>query len=287
MRLPALPARGETVTGGRFLQAFGGKGANSVVAAARLGSPTTAAGFVARLGNDAQAESMLAAFGRDGIGVEHVTRDPEMPSGAALVMVGDAGDNYLAVAPGSNHRLMPEHVDAAREMIADSAVLLTQMEVPAETVRHAIELAAAAGVTVILNFAPTVEADLDWDKVDVLVVNETEAEQLGRGATLEASAVALLGRGVGRVVITLGADGVLIVEERGVTRVEAFEVKAVDTTAAGDTFCGALAVRMAEGSVLEEACRWAQAAAALCVTGLGAQPSIPTRSEVERWLQSR
>ncbi len=287
MRLGRLPDRGETVTDGTFRQVFGGKGANSVVAAARAAGEGSAA-FVARLGNDPHVPTMLENFRRDGIDVEHVSFDPDLASGTALVMIGADGDNYLSVAPGSNAKLMPEHVAAAADVIEQSSVLLTQMEVPAVTVERAIELAQAAGVRCVLNYAPATGEPVRVDeRIDTLVVNEPEARQLvGRDDDEAMLARALRERGPAIVIVTLGAQGVLICDADGCRTSPALRVEPIDATAAGDTFCGAYAMALSEGRGVDEAASFGQAAAALCVTKLGAQPSIPTRPKIEQRLRA-
>ncbi len=284
MRLPHLPSRGETVSSGEFRQVFGGKGADRAVAAARSAKGNGMVTFVARLGADVYADTMIENFRRDGMVVEHVNVDADTPSGTALVMIGADGDNYLSVAPGSNARMTPEHVDAATSDITASNVLLTQMEVPAAAVDRAIDLASSAGVRVVLNYAPATEEAVAVDsRIDTLIVNETEARQLfGRDEPPESLAVALRDLGPAVVIITLGGQGVLVCDGGDCFVKQAFKVEPVDATAAGDTFCGAYSTALSEGKSVEDAVRFGQAAAALCVTKLGAQPSIPQRDDIER-----
>jgi ribokinase len=283
-----LPAPGETVLGGAFVMAAGGKGANQAVAAARLGAQVT---FVARVGQDVFGERALAGFEREGISTQHIIADPEAASGVALITVDSAGENSITVAPGANARLSPEDVEGARAAIKDADVLLLQLEVPLETVQTAAELAHQAGVRVILNPAPAPASPLPptlLAYVDVLTPNEKEASDLvGASESPEKAARGLLQHGVGAVVITLGARGALIAVPQDEQHVAGFAVEAVDTTAAGDAFNGGLAVALAEGQPLAEAVRFANACGALATTRLGAQPSLPTEDEVAALLATQ
>lgn len=284
MKLPHLPRLGETVTDGIFLQTYGGKGANQAVAAARAGAPTRC---LASLGADHYGREMAANFQQEGMDVAGLRHRADLPSGSALVMIGQGGGNYLSVAPGSNHAWTEEEVREDAEKIQSSAMLVLQMEVPVEVVRAAIRIAGQAQVPVLLNYAPCHLVDTSLlEGVSVLVVNETEAEALcglevGSAEQASAAAKELRGLGVEAVIITLGARGALYAGPEGELSVPAFPVSTVDTTAAGDTFCGAFAVAQSEGRPIEDSLRFASAAAACCVTKLGAQPSIPTRDEIE------
>ncbi|MEI6072247.1 MAG: ribokinase [Verrucomicrobiae bacterium] len=287
MKVKRLPDRGETVTDGTFLQTFGGKGANQAVAAARAGGD---ARFVACLGRDAFTPAMVENFRRDGLDVEGLRFVDDLPSGSALVMVDEGGMNYLTVAPGSNAALLPEHIAAGWERIASSGLILLQMEIPVETNRAVLALAREAAIPVILNYAPAhiICPDL-LAGLDTLIVNENEAAGLSGiepsdRNSAERAGRALVGMGARRVLLTLGAAGSMIFADGTSEHVPAFPVTAVDTTAAGDSFCGALGVAVLEGLPLSEAARFATAAAALSVTRFGAQPSIPTRSEIDCFL---
>jgi ribokinase len=279
-----IPRPGETVLGGTFVSAPGGKGANQAVAAARLGADVT---LVARIGNDGFGDAALAGLTREGIQTGFVVRDAQAASGVALITVDDRGENAIAVAPGSNSRLSPEDVERARDAISDADVLLLQLESPLETVRHAARLAQAAEVPVVLNPAPAQPLDHELlGRVTVLTPNRGEASLLSSVAvrdapSAEAAATALLGMGAANVVITLGADGAFWAGPDGVGLVEGVSVDAVDTTAAGDAFNGALAVALAAGQAVPAAVRFATVAGALATTRLGAQPSLPTREAIE------
>jgi ribokinase len=223
--------------------------------------------------------------------LSHVVRDPSRPSGVALIFVGADGENSIGVASGANQRLSPGDVRAARGLIEGAQVLLLQLETPLPTVEAAASIAHRAGVRVILNPAPAQALpDSLLRKVSLLTPNETEAGLLTGISVRDASSAALAAaalrrRGARGVIVTLGAGGALVATEGAVSLVPGFAVKAHDTTAAGDVFNGALAVRLAEGSPLLEAVRFAHAAAAISVTRSGAQPSIPTRREINALLK--
>ena len=287
VKLSHLPKPGETVSGGAFSTAAGGKGANQAVAAARAGAEVS---LVARVGDDSFGEQAIAGFVGDGIDVSHVVRNPASPSGVALIFVDDGGENCIAVAPGANATLTPEDVDAASELITGADVLVMQLETPIESVERAAALAREHGVRVILNPAPARPLNDELlANVSILTPNESEAELL-TGVQVEddesaaAAARALVARGVDTVILTLGSRGAFVFESDSGELVPSFEVQAVDTTAAGDVFNGSLAVGLSEGMPLGKAVRFANAAAALSVTKLGAQPSAPTRSEIEAFL---
>jgi ribokinase len=289
VKVPKIPRPGETIVGGTFATAAGGKGANQAVAAARAGARVT---FVARVGRDMFGEQALEGFRREGLNVDFVLQDPEAPSGVALIFVEESGENSIAVAPGANNSLTPEDVERAGDVLQSADVLVLQLESPLETVRKATDTAAAAGVRVILNPAPAQAVGDDVLKnVAILTPNETEAEFLsgvkveGESGAAEASS-RLLERGPEAVLLTLGARGVFVATKDGTELVPAFRVEAVDTTAAGDVFNGTLAVALAEGRDLAGAVRFASAAAALSVTKLGAQPSAPARKEIEAMMAS-
>jgi ribokinase len=290
VRVPRIPRPGETLLGGDFVTAAGGKGANQAVSAARAGGDVT---FIARVGADALGERALAGWLRDGIRTRFIRRDARHPSGVALLFVADDGQNSIAVAPGANARLSPSDVSRARSAFARADALLAQLETPLETIVAAAALARRHGVPVVLNPAPARPLpDALLRRVAILTPNETEAEMLTgirvTGDTAAARAAdRLRARGARTVVITLGPRGAFVCDDTGGRRVPGLKVKAVDTTAAGDVFNGALAVALAEGRALIDAVRFANAAAALSVTRLGAQPSAPVRSRIERLLRVR
>jgi ribokinase len=290
VRLDRLPLPGETLIGGEFSTAPGGKGANQAVGAARAGGRVA---FVGRVGADGLGRSALENLRRDGVDVRHAVQDRGAPSGVAFIFVGRDGENCIAVASGANDRLSPADVGRAGSALRKAAVLLVQLETPLATVARAVTLASAAGARVILNPAPARPLpDRILRRVSILTPNEHEAELLtgirvnGDSGAARA-AKALLRRGVGAVIVTLGARGAFVADGKSQGLVRGFKVKAVDTTAAGDIFNGALAVALAEDRTLPDAVSFAQAAAAISVTRPGAQPSAPLRAEIDRLLQSK
>lgn len=292
MRVPHLPLRGETVAGSGFSQTFGGKGANQAVAAARAGGEVV---LVCSIGEDELSRRMLAGFQQDRIRTDYLIQTPEAYSGTALILIDPEGNNCIAADPGANYLLTPEQVSRIEPLLPRTAVLLVQYEIPAETVGRALELANQYGVRTIWNFAPAHPFPCmeKFSQTDILIVNETEAGFLAGMSPPESDAetVEALYRmhelGVETIVLTRGVKGSSILAEGNVTHIEAFTVEAVDSTAAGDVYCGTLAVSLTEGKSLMEAVRFASAASALSVTRWGAQPSAPYRSEIEGFLAAR
>jgi len=288
IRLARIPRPGETVLGGEFAMAAGGKGANQAVAAARAGG---AVSFVARVGRDVFGDRAVAELRRDGISTVHIARTGQQPSGVALIFVTAGGENSIAVASGANAGLSPADVRKAEKAMASAKAVLLSLEIPLNSVLAAAALAAKRGIPVFLNPAPARPLpDKLLRFVSVLTPNETEAEIL-TGIRIDDDAAAgraadfLLARGVrDAVIITLGRRGAFVAGPGFRRRLPGFKVRAVDTTAAGDVFHGALAVALAEGGGLSSAVRFANAAAALSVTKPGAQPSIPRRDEIESFL---
>jgi ribokinase len=289
IRVPSIPKPGETVLGGEFTMAPGGKGANQAVAAARAGGHVT---FVARVGDDVFGERALRNFEADGIETRFVFCTPDAPSGIALINVDGRGENSISVASGANAHLSAGDIERADEAFAAADIVLLQLETPMETVLAAAKKVRARGVSVILNPAPARPLDDDLLRlIAVLTPNEHEAEFLTgipirdeRGA--REAAIRLRARGVVAVVITLGERGAFASSPEFEGLIPSFKVDPVDTTAAGDVFNGALAVALAEKVSMEQALRFASAAAALSVTRPGAQPSAPTRAEIRAFLRS-
>jgi ribokinase len=285
--VPRLPREGETVSGGTFYMSHGGKGANQAVAAARLGADVR---FVGCVGRDEHGDRIAEQFVREGIPAEGLNRVEGAPTGVAVIVVDADGRNQIAVAPGANLKLVPEVLQRHAAWLGWAEVLLCQLETPLETVERALAGARRRGVLTVLNPAPARPlSDSLLSLVDCLTPNESEAGLLsgidveGRDSAAEAGR-RLIGRGVERVVVTLGARGAVLCAEGRTLQIPAFPVKAVDTTGAGDAFNGALAVGLAEGRAWDEAMRFAGAAAALACTKPGAQSSLPARSEVDALL---
>jgi ribokinase len=284
---PRMPVKGETIIGGPFLTGPGGKGANQAVAAARLGADVT---MVVMLGTDNFGDLAQSNLVKEGIRSDFVLRTDETHTGAALIFVDAEGENMIVVAAGANELLTPEDVDRARQAVLEADVLLVELEVPMETVERAIRVAHEAGVRVLLNPAPGQPLSAEMlSMVDVLTPNETETQiitdmPVRNPQEAEAAAQQLLAQGVGIAVITLGAQGALIVTPTDTRHVPGQQVEVVDTTGAGDAFNGALAVALAEGKELVEAVAFSNAAAALQVTRFGTAPAMPYRDEVEELL---
>ena len=287
--LPRLPRVGETVSAETLLVGRGGKGANQAVAARRLGAEVRMIGCV---GDDDSGGEIRRALLEQGIGVDGLVTTTEAATGTALIFVDGEGRNQIGVAPGANHRLTVEMARRGEDSVTWAEVVLCQLEVPVPVVRWALETARRHGVTTVLNPAPVQELSDDLlGLVDYLTPNEGEAAALtgievqdldsGRRA-----AARLVERGAGTVIVTLGEQGALVCDGGSAVHFEAFPVEAVDTTGAGDAFCGALAVGLAAGGSLEQIIPLASATAALKCTRRGAQAALPSRADVERFLQS-
>ena len=287
VRVPRLPRAGETVLGGDFRQLAGGKGANQAVAAARAGGVVAMVGCV---GDDQRGRDAVEVLGGDGVNVSQVHRLSAVASGVALIVVDAGGQNSIVVAPGANARLTPAMVRQAEPLIAAAEVVLVQLEVPLDAVVETATIASGHGVRVMLDPAPAQPLpDALWRHLTLITPNVTEAAALtGREIADQgdgwAAAGILLEHGVESAIVTLGADGVLVATRQTRTMIAGLAVEAVDTTAAGDTFAGVLAARLAEGADLVDASRFANAAAAMSVTRMGAQSSVPTRHEITRML---
>ncbi len=291
--VPNIPRPGETVLSRVPLQTLaGGKGANQAVACARLGASVT---FIARVGDDAFGQAALAAFEADGLDTRFVQTTPGTASGVALISVNEAtGENAIVVVPGANAFISPEDVQAAETAFDEASAVVLSLEIPLETVCEAARMGAARKIPVILNPAPAQKLPPALlAHTTILTPNETEAHQIAgtseltEADDLESLAAHLSTTGVPSIVLTLGAVGCIVATPDGIEIVPAPSVRAVDTTAAGDCFTGALACEIARGKPLREAVAFAQYAAALSVTRNGAQNSLPTRAEVESFLRSR
>ena len=281
-----IPNRGETVLGGTFYKAAGGKGANQAVAASRAGGEVS---FISCVGNEYGEES-IEGFRKDGINVDHVKKDPDVATGIALILVDKNGENSISVASGANLSISVSDIQKARHIIADADVLLMQLEIPIEVVEEAAKIAFSAGVKTILNPAPAKPlSDELLKSVSILTPNETETEILAgmkvKNETDAGKAASVIHKkGVDMVVVTIGSKGALLASRDETKIIGGHKVEAKDTTAAGDVFNGALAVAIAENKSLDEAIRFANAAAAVSVTRMGAQPSAPMREEIDNML---
>ena len=278
--LERLPERGETVSEGTLLVARGGKGANQAVAARRLGAEVRLIGCV---GDDASGRDVRAGLAQEGIDVAGLATSMDAATGTALILVDRAGGNQIGVAPGANRALEVRHVEARADDFAWAEIVVTSCEIPLPCVAATLALARRHRATTILNPAPVPRAPIDrLDLVDYLTPNAGEAARLSGVSGEDAAADALVARGAGAVIVTLGETGALCRGRAGAHRVPGIKVEAVDTTAAGDAFNGALAVALAERRDIVAALRFANAAAALACTKHGAQPSLPSRAEVDR-----
>ena len=281
LRLERRPSPGETVTGAELSLFPGGKGANSAVAAARLGASVAMLG---RVGEDSFGEDLVRNLRENGVDAAYVKPVPNAPTGSAFITVTPDGENAIVVSPGANRSFGPGEIDEAAEDLRAASVLVAQLEVDAGAVERAATIVTGAGGRFLLNFAPPREVPEDLIPLsDPLVVNEHEARFLlgGDAGEPEALVEGLLGLGSRSVVVTLGADGALLATGGSTRRFGAPRVEATDTTGAGDAFVGALAARLALGSPLEEAVPYAVLAGAVAVTREGAQGSLPTPEAVE------
>lgn len=279
-----LPRPGETILGGSFFMNPGGKGANQAVTIARLGGQVT---FICKTGSDIFGHQSQQLFEEEGINTSYIFSDSEHPSGVALITVDENAENCIVVASGANANLLPSDLNKADEAIAEADLILMQLEIPMETVEYVAEQGHRLGKKVILNPAPAHPLSPSLLKhLYMITPNETEAEMIsGIKITDETSAIeaakVLVGMGVQNVIITLGSKGALAYCDKDVEMVSALKVEAVDTTAAGDVFNGALTVALSEGRSLPEAVRFACKASAISVTRVGAQSSAPYRNEVD------
>lgn len=288
VRTPRIPAPGETILGHAFSTAPGGKGANQAVAAAKLGAPVKMLG---RVGADDFGKTLRAQLHRVGVDSQFVFKDANAATGVALISVDDAGQNSIIVAPGANGRVTRNDVDHARAALRAARVVVAQLEIPLDVVTYAMKIARDAGALTILNPAPAQSLPRElFENIDVIVPNETEASQLTNivvndfnNATHAARALQQMG--ARHVIITMGNKGALWLGENAKAQhIAPFAIQAIDTTAAGDAFVGALAASLAREQDWTTSLRMASAAGALAATKLGAQPSLPTRAEVEEFL---
>ncbi|HLF36077.1 MAG TPA: ribokinase [Cyclobacteriaceae bacterium] len=289
MKMEHLPKPGETVTDCSFIQVFGGKGANQAVGAARAGGLVT---FVTCLGNDYNAFAMISNFKKDKINVDHIIKENGIACGTALIMIGSHGENYISVAPGANYRLTKEMIDQIIPLIAEASLVMLQYEILPETLEYIIEKCHKSAKAVMLNLAPARNiSHVSLKRTKYLVVNETEAQFLSGMPIIDTGNIGqalkvLKNLGPEIVIITLGENGSFIQTPSETFKVPAFRVNAVDTTAAGDVYCGTLAAALSEEKNLHEAVTMASAAAAIAVTRMGAQPSAPYRNEIDEFIKN-
>lgn len=278
-----IPKPGETVLGGTFFMNPGGKGANQAVSVSRLGGEVI---FISKIGNDIFGKQSSKIFGDEGVNIGGIYAESNSPSGIALITVDKNGENSIVVAPGSNSFLDQDNVKDAMDKFPDADILLIQLEIPMETVKFAIKTAKKRNIKVILNPAPVNEEILPvLDLIDIITPNSQEASALTNHPIddLESAKVAakkINALGVKTVIITMGKDGALLYDSGEFTMIESPKVNAVDTTAAGDVFNGALAVAISEKKDMKSAVAFACRCAAISVTNMGAQSSIPHRNEV-------
>ena len=282
VRTAALPRPGETLIGGDFVMGPGGKGANQAVAARRLGGD---AALVCKVGRDMFGDNAILHYEREGLDTRGILVS-ELPSGVALINVDAKGENSIVVAPGANMDLTEEDIERVSDRIREADIVLLQLEIPIPSVLAAARIAHAGGAQVVLNPAPYAEVpDELFRYVDLFIPNETELSAYtgitvcDRKSALGAADI-MLARGVKKIIVTLGSKGSLIYDGKELCDVAACPVEAVDTTAAGDTYCGALCVGLSEGLTLQEAAVFASKASALSVTRPGAQNSMPYRKEI-------
>ena len=283
MRTPRVPVGGETLHGHEFSTLPGGKGANQAVACARLGAKVA---MIGQVGNDGFGTTLRDGLAADGIDTSGVLQTSAVGTGVAMILVEDIGQNRIVLAAGANGALTPADIDAHAARIGGAAMLVLQLEVPMPVVQRAIGIAHAAGVPVLLNPGPASPLpEAVWSQIDILVPNESEATllsgvEVSDATSAYAAAKVFRQRGVKCVLITLGANGVAVSDDAGERHLPAHVVKAVDTTAAGDTFIGGFSAGLVEGLAMDDAVALGQRASALCVTRHGAQPSIPYRREI-------
>ncbi len=278
-----LPVPGETILGGEFLMAQGGKGANQAVAAARLGGKVS---FIAKTGNDIFGNQSIKSLHNEHINTDFVQRDETRPSGVALITVDSKGENSIVVASGSNMALSPSDIDIASDLIKNAGFVLMQLEIPLETVEYVTNICSKNKVQVLINPAPAQKlSNKLLQSLSIITPNETEAALLTGIAIndlsdIEKAAEVLKQKGVGTVIVTMGSAGAYVLSDTISIVIPAPKVKAVDTTAAGDTFNGALCLALSSGKGIEEAVGFANKAASISVTRMGAQPSIPYLKEI-------
>ncbi|HKK10729.1 MAG TPA: ribokinase, partial [Bacteroidales bacterium] len=288
-KVKSFPKAGETVEGEAYIQSMGGKGANQAVAAHRLDGEVS---FITCLGDDANGKNTLQHYKNEGLDISSSLIIEDVSSGTAMIWVDENGENCIVITPGANNMLTPDYIVKVEESIVNAEIVVLQMEIPYDTVKTVCSLAKKHKKKVILNVAPARELDEELLRfTDLLVINETEAETISgeriEAVGKEAVIAKLIAMGASAVLLTLGKEGCLLKSEQIVIKKEAFVVDAIDSTAAGDTFCGAIAARLSKGENWDDILTFASAASAICVTRMGAQPSVPTEKEVLGFLKEQ
>ncbi len=284
LKVPRFHQPGETIQAESMITVFGGKGANQAIASKRLGAETT---LITKLGNDANGRSYHRYLVENGLPSKGILHDHSLPTGIALIELTPKGENRIIAALGSNDSLSVDDLRRSASLFRGIKVFITQLEIPIQTVRMGLKMAKKSGALTLLNPSPTRSLSAEiFSLIDFLIPNELEAQfltglKMRKRDDLPKIASELLRRGVKNVVITLGPEGLYFKNRNEEIQMKAFKVKVVDTTAAGDAFLGGFACGLAEGKPIQEALRFANAAGALATTRLGAQPSLPTRKEVE------
>ena len=286
MRTIRAPGPGETVEGNEFAEFHGGKGSNQAVGCARLGAETT---FLACIGNDSAGDKAVSLYETEGVGTNSVIRHPTLPTAVGFIIVDEAGENQIAVDFGANRALHPTDVEAHREIIQASDGVLVQMEIPPETAMAAMRVGRECGVITVLNPAPYQPTESGWENVDVITPNQSEARLiLGLAPDSDAQprdlADGIREKGVGAVVMTLGAEGAFIASDSFTGAVPGQPVDVVDTTGAGDAFAAAITTALAEGAELRDAVSFATVAGSLAVTKYGVISALPYRADIDRRL---
>jgi ribokinase len=282
-----FPVAGETIEGISYMEARGGKGANQALAAHKLGGNVS---FITCLGDDSNGQNALNYYKKEGLDVSSSKIVKDIPSGTAMILVDESGENCIVITPGANNMLSPEYILEVEDKIRESDIIVLQMEIPYETIKTICAIAKKLGKKVILNVAPARELDEDiLNNVEILIVNEIEAETISGDKIdiigQEKVVDKLLSMGPSTVILTLGKAGCFVKNGNIAKQIDAYKVDALDTTAAGDTFCGALAARLSKNEEWSKVLKFASAASAICVTRMGAQPSVPSEQEVFDFLK--
>ncbi len=289
VQVKKMPKVGQTVMGSNFKEIPGGKGANQAVAMGRLGAKVN---MIGKVGTDGFGQSLLSALEKDKINIAYIGQEDNTSTGVALINVNEEGNNSIVVAPGANYKLNKEDIDASLDAIKGSKIVVLQLEIPLETVKYALEKSKELGKYTILNPAPAVKLEDEIIKnIDLLTPNETELEilsgvEIKKEEDLFTAAKALMKKGIKELIVTLGEKGALYINREKMKSYKAYNVKAVDTTAAGDSFTGAIATALMNDKNIDEAIDFASKVGALSVTKEGAQSSLPYLEEVMKFKEA-